>query len=102
MLQDEYGLIHICNNEHKMEDSSKMWVMVIIQLFFLLWKVFNINLFNQFGDMTEWAPEFTRNFHMTVEQFEDLYQRLHHRLLPKKDIRPDAIGPKQRLAYTLE
>lgn len=52
--------------------------------------------------MKEWHSEFTKNFHMNCEQFEELFQRIRHRLEPKKQTRPDAIDPKQRLAYTLE
>lgn len=52
--------------------------------------------------MMEWRPEFTRNFHMDKEQFDELYQRLRHRLEAKKYSRPDCISSIHRLAYTLE
>ncbi|XP_055308302.1 uncharacterized protein LOC129572381, partial [Sitodiplosis mosellana] len=35
-------------------------------------------------------------------QFEELYQKLKHRLQPKRMTRPDAITPRERLSYTLE
>lgn len=40
--------------------------------------------------MIESQDEFTHNFHMNNQQFEELYQILRHRLQPKKDTRPDA------------
>lgn len=38
---------------------------------------------------------------MTVAEFEILYNKLKHRLEPKKT-RPDIIAGKERLALTLE
>lgn len=52
--------------------------------------------------MIEWRPEFAKNFHMNMEQFDELCQRLRHRLEAKKYSRPDCISSKHRLAYTLE
>nr|XP_029720700.1 uncharacterized protein LOC115262436 [Aedes albopictus] len=48
------------------------------------------------------AGEFTQNFHMEEEHFEELFQKVKHRLEPKRCTRPDGISPKHRLAYTLE
>lgn len=50
--------------------------------------------------MRGWNSEFVQNFHMEEEQFEELFQRVKHRLEPKRCTRPD--GAKHRLAYTLE
>lgn len=52
--------------------------------------------------MRDWNPQFTTNFHMEQEQFDGLFDRIRHRLEPKRHTRADAIGAKQRLAYTLE
>lgn len=52
--------------------------------------------------MQEWTPEFSTNFHMEKERFDELFARIRHRLEPKKRTRPDGITAKQRLAYTLE
>lgn len=52
--------------------------------------------------MIEWKDEFTKNFHMNLEQFEELFAIVRHRLEPKKNSRPDMIDAKHRLAYTLE
>lgn len=52
--------------------------------------------------MTEWCEQFTKNFHMDSDVFEELFKRLRFKLEPKKRTRPDGIGAKQRLAYTLE
>lgn len=52
--------------------------------------------------MRGWNSEFVQNFHMEEEQFEELFQRVKHRLEPKRCTRPDGIGAKHRLAYTLE
>lgn len=55
----------------------------------------------QFSDMANFEEEFTRNFHMNVDEFNVLYDRLKHRLEPK-NTRVDTISGKQRLAFTLE
>lgn len=55
-----------------------------------------------FDDMRSWSREFTQNFHMEEEHFEELLQKVKHRLEPKRCTRPDGISPKHRLAYTLE
>lgn len=51
--------------------------------------------------MINFEAEFTRNFHMTVDEFDTLYDRLKHRLEPQ-DTRADIISGKQRFAFTLE
>lgn len=51
--------------------------------------------------MIEFEEEFFRNFHMNVDEFKILYDRLKHRLEPQ-NTRPDIISGKQRLAITLE
>lgn len=52
--------------------------------------------------MRQWKPEFTANFHMEQEHFDELFVRLRPQLEPKRHTRPDGISAKQRLAYTLE
>lgn len=52
--------------------------------------------------MRQWNDEFTQNFHMNEEQFDELFQKVKHRLEPKRCTRPDGISAKQRLVYTLE
>lgn len=52
--------------------------------------------------MCKWTPQFKSNCHMDTKNFDDLFNRLEKRLQPKRLTRPDAIEPKQRLAYTLE
>lgn len=52
--------------------------------------------------MRAWNKEFAQNFHMEQEQFEELFQKVKHRLEPKRCTRPDGISAKHRLAYTLE
>lgn len=51
--------------------------------------------------MVNFEEEFARNFHMTVDEFNILYDRLKHKLEPKHT-RADIISGKQRLAFTLE
>lgn len=51
--------------------------------------------------MVSYGDEFKRNFHMTAADFDKLYNKLKHRLEPKKT-RSDVIGGKERLAITLE
>lgn len=38
----------------------------------------------QFDDMMTFESEFSKNFHMKPDQFEELHQRLRHRLEPKR------------------
>lgn len=52
--------------------------------------------------MQNWAPEFMANFHMEQELFDELFQRIRHKLEPIRPTRHDGINAKQRLAYTLE
>lgn len=56
----------------------------------------------QFDDMTKYESVFYKDFHMKPDHFNELHQRLQHRLEPKRYNRRDTIGSKQRLAYTLE
>lgn len=51
--------------------------------------------------MVNFEEEFTRNFHMNVEEFNVLYDRLKDRLEPQHT-RADIISGKQRLVLTLE
>lgn len=51
--------------------------------------------------MVNFEQEFTRNFHMNVDEFNELYNRLAHRL-EKQHTRNDVISGKQRLVITLE
>ncbi|XP_058818531.1 uncharacterized protein LOC131681634 [Topomyia yanbarensis] len=55
-----------------------------------------------FDDLRAWKSEFAQNFHMEEKQFQELFQRVKHRLEPKRCTRPDGISAKQRFAYTLE
>lgn len=52
--------------------------------------------------MVQYDKEFSRNFRMNHAQFEELFQRLRHRLDPKKLSRPDVITARERLSFTLE
>lgn len=51
--------------------------------------------------MIDFEQEFTNNFHMNVNEFNVLYDRLKHRLEPQ-NTRADIISGKQRLVVTLE
>lgn len=51
--------------------------------------------------MVNFEEEFARNFHMNVDEFNALYERLENKLEPK-NTRLDIISGKQRLAFTLE
>ncbi|XP_058818499.1 uncharacterized protein LOC131682978 [Topomyia yanbarensis] len=55
-----------------------------------------------FDDMRYWTDEFTSNFHMNAEQFDELYRRIRHKLEPKRWTRADCISAKHKLAYTVE
>lgn len=45
---------------------------------------------------------FEENFHMSVEQFNDLFEKLHVHLQPLSATRKDAILPMHKLAAVLE
>lgn len=46
---------------------------------------------------------FEENFHMTVDQFNNLYELLEEHLMPLRPTRPkDSISPKQKLAAVIE
>lgn len=64
--------------------------------------VFCFILYVQFGDLEEWEVHFAKNFHMDKDTFEMLFSKVGPRLEPIRQTRPDGIGAKQRLAYTLE
>ncbi|XP_053691462.1 uncharacterized protein LOC128739978 [Sabethes cyaneus] len=68
-----------------------------------LWNRRNKGRFvRDFDDMREWSDQFTQNFHMSPDLFDELYKKTRHRLEPKRNTRPDGISAKQRLVYTLE
>lgn len=45
---------------------------------------------------------FEENFHMSVQQFDYIFERTEKLLVAKKNTRKDNIEPKQKLAITLE
>lgn len=53
--------------------------------------------------MVEYDEAFYNNFHMDVNTFNALYNKIAFRLLPKRMTRPfDAVPPEHRLAIALE
>lgn len=51
-----------------------------------------IQFINQFDDKQNWTPEFLKKIHMDKEQFDLLFDRIRHRLEPKRNTRPDRFS----------
>lgn len=52
--------------------------------------------------MTKNEKVFKENFHMSVDDFNELYKKIEHRLISNINTRPDRIPPKAKLAIVLE
>lgn len=52
--------------------------------------------------MTNYAPCFYENFHMTEQQFDYILGKIQKHLEPARFVRHDIIGPRAKLAMVLE
>lgn len=56
----------------------------------------------QYADMTNYAPTFRENFHMSEQQFDYILEKIKKHLEPARHVRRDIISPRAKLSMVLE